>query len=77
MHYMHVEGTEFDNNKDKILVEEVVYQYIKENNIKDIIFESDKVKGMIEKLKKQKISISKIAKALNISTRKLKDIISE
>lgn len=77
IHYMHVEGLEYEEQQMKEEKEELIKKYIEENNIIDIIFQSDKVKEMISELKNKKISFSCIAKYLKVSNRKLKQIISD
>lgn len=77
MHYLHVEGVEFEERHNNKLKEEIIQNYIKENNIKDIIFQSDKIKKMIIDLKDEKISFTQIAKYLKVSNKRLKQIISE
>ena len=74
---MHVDGIEFEEKRSNEEKEKIIANYIVEKDIRDIVFESHKVKKMINDLKKQKISFSKIAQYLNISNRKLKQIISE
>lgn len=77
MHSLLVDGEEFtEESKEKrcfIRIEE----YIKENEIIDIVFQPEKVKKMIEDLKKEKISFTMIAKYLEVTPKKLKEIIEE
>lgn len=77
MHYMHVEGLEYTEKLTKLEENEIIQEYINEYRINDIVFQSDKVIKMIEELKKKRISLSRIAKYFNISTQKLKNIISD
>ncbi len=77
IHYMHVEGFEFEEKRSDEEKEKIIANYIVENDITDIVFESYKIKKMINDLKKEKISFSTIARYLNISNNKLKQIISE
>jgi len=77
MHYMHIEGDEFEKSKRKMSKEKTIEKYIKENDIKDIIFQSDKIVKMITDLKKEEISFSSIAQFFGISNRRLKEIIYE
>ncbi|MBO5141866.1 MAG: transposase [Clostridia bacterium] len=77
MHHMYVDGVEFEKIDNKSRKEGIIQSYINEKNIKDIIFQPDKVKKMIEDLKKEKISFDQIAKFLKVSNKKLKQIISE
>ena len=77
IHYMKIDDIGEDKEYNRRIIDEIIQEYINENEIKDIIFESDKVKKMLIKLKCQRISISDVAKFLNISVRRLKEIISD
>lgn len=77
MHYMRVESLNEEKNNKQNNINERIEKYIKDNDIKDIIFQSDKVRKMINELKKENISFSKIAKFLGIKNKRLKEIISE
>lgn len=74
LHYLYVDGEEYE---EKIAKEDIIQQYIDENGIKDIIFQSEKVKKMIIDLKKKRISFSEIAKFLGVSIKRLKEMIFE
>lgn len=77
IHYMRVNGEEYGEILSNKAKEERISEYIKEHDIKDIIFQSEKVKQMIDDLKKEKISFSRIARFLNVNNKRLKEIISE
>jgi len=77
IHYFSVTGHEFDGMSKKRTEIQKIEEYIEENKIEDIIFQADKVKQMIEDLKKEKISFTRIAKYLGVSNKRLKTIISE
>ena len=77
MHHMHIDGLEYSEKLSELEQNEIIQDFINEYEITDIVFQSDKVKKMIKELKKKRISLSIIAKFLNISNRRLKSIISE
>lgn len=77
IHYFLVKGYEFDDISKKRLDIEKISEYISENKIIDIVFQAEKIKQMIEDLKKEKISFTRIAEFLEISNKKLKTIIEE
>ena len=77
IHYMKIDDIGEDKEYDRKVIEKIIQEYIDENEIKDIIFESDKVKKMLFKLKSQRISISNVANFFNISVKRLKEIISD
>jgi hypothetical protein len=76
IHSISVDGHEFyDKNKKRMDIERIE-EYIIENNIIDIVFQSDKVKQMVLDLKKENISLTRIAEVLEVSNNRLKTIIS-
>lgn len=74
LHYMNVEGVEYEDVLTKTK-EERITEYINSHNIKDLIFESDKIEEMINSLEEENISFSNIAQYFNISSNRLKEII--
>lgn len=77
IHTMRVKGLEYEKMNSKRVKEERIMEYIKENEIIDVIFQSEKIKKMINDLKKEKISFSQIATFLSLTPKRLKEIISE
>lgn len=77
MHSIRVQGIEYKKIKSKKEKEARIEQYIRENQIIDIIFQSEKIRKMINDLEKEKISFSQIANYLSLSNKRLKEIISE
>lgn len=77
IHYFPVKGHEFDEMSKKRVDLDRIEEYIEENKIVDIVFQSDKVKKMVEDLKKENISFTRIAEYLEISNQRLKMIISD
>lgn len=77
IHSIRVKGIEYEKIRTKRIKEERIEEYIKKNKIIDVIFQSEKIKKMIVDLKKEKISFSQIASFLNLTPKRLKEIISE
>lgn len=76
LHLFKQNGEEFEREDKAIGVASRIEEYIRKENIVDIIFQYDKVKKMIDELEKEKISFSRIAKYLGISKKRLQEIIS-
>ena len=77
MHSIRIQKIEYKKMMSLKEKEARIDEYIREHQIIDVIFQSEKVKEMISELEKEKISFSQIAKHLYLSTKRLKEIISE
>ena len=77
MHSIRIQKIEYKKMMSLKEKEARIDEYIREHQIIDVIFQSKKVKKMISELEKEKISFSQIAKHLYLSTKRLKEIISE
>ena len=74
MHYLKLDDNKINEENVK---NTIIQKYVDDNNIKDYIFEPEKIRKMIKDLKKRKIGLLSIAKFFDISVKRLKDIISE
>jgi len=77
MHSIRVQSVKHKKDKSRKESEARIERYIKEHQIIDIIFQSEKVRKMINELEKEKISFSQIATFLCVTNKRLKEIISE